>query len=232
MDEGTVGMSSIAGDYTDWRQIEHRAVIPCLIPQTLVQFLVPGQTALDIGCSRGAVSFFLARHGLNVVGIDINAPAIADARQQALSEDPRARVRFEVVDILDEAELGTFDVVVMIRLHTCFAKASSWRALLNRAYQCVSAGGVIYVHDFLMASDNENYRLRYQAARDRGWRNGNFVVDEAGGRPLFIAHHHSKEEVDEITAPYQTISLQFHQSLSRHGNVCSMFEFLGRKPCL
>ncbi len=222
-------MTSTEGEYTDWRHVDYQPAISELLPHALVPFVVPGQTALEIGCGRGAVCFFLARHGLHALGIDINADAIAAARQQALSDGPGSSVRFEVADIIEEQDLGTFDFVLMIRVLTCFPEVATWQALLHRAHQCVKPGGMMYIHDFSLAPENENYRWRYQTGRDLGWRTGNFGVNDATGRRLFIAHHHSREEVEEIVAPYQIVSLQSHQSLSMNGNVCSMFEFVGTK---
>ena len=46
---------------------------------------------------------------------------------------------------------------------------------------------------------------------------------------LFIAHHHSREELDEIMSPYEKVFLNIHDSLSLNGNACRMFEFLGER---
>jgi hypothetical protein len=46
---------------------------------------------------------------------------------------------------------------------------------------------------------------------------------------LFIAHHHSMEEIAEIASPYKKLFLNFHDSVSLNGNACRMFEFLGKR---
>ena len=225
-------MISTEGDYTDWSHIDYQPVIHELLPDGLVPFLSPGQSALEIGSGRGAVCFFLARHGLHALGIDINHDAIAVARQQALRDGLGLTLRFEVADILKQTDIGAFDFVLMIRVLTCFSEIASWQALLRRAYECIKPGGMIYVHDFLLAPLNENYLWRYERGRELGWRNGNFAVNDTRGRLLFIAHHHPNEEVEEVVAPYQVVSLQSHESRSMNGNACSMFEFLGIKRAL
>jgi SAM-dependent methyltransferase len=223
-------MISTEGGYADWNDIDYQPAIPELLPEALVPFFRRDQTALEIGSGHGAVCFFLARHGLDALGIDINPDAISAARRQVASSDSGLTVRFDVADFLEQPDVGLFDFVLMIRVLTCFPGVDSWQALLRRAYACVKPGGMIYIHDFLFAPQIEGYRRRYERGKELGWRNGNFAVNDAKGRLLFIAHHHSKEEVDQIIAPYQMVSIQSHESLSMNGNPCRMFEFLGRKP--
>lgn len=85
----------------------------------------------------------------------------------------------------------------------------------------------IYIHDFLTSSDNEAYRIRYEAGAKLGWRSGNFQVNDTRGHRLFIAHHHSSAEVTSIRARFENLNYRRHDSLSMNGNACRMFEFLG-----
>lgn len=220
-------MTSPAIDYDAWRHIDYKPAISELPPDALGPFLAKDQTVLEIGCGRGSVCLGLARRGLNVTGIDINEDSIEAARQKAIAEGLVAR--FEMADVLANSAGGVYDLVLMIRVLTCFPEITSWEALLRGAYGRIRPGGMIWIHDFLMSPDNENYRQRYAQAADLGWRKGNFSVDDGMGRTLFIAHHHPEEELDTIAAPYRVLTLDFHESLSMNGNTCSMFRFLGRK---
>jgi hypothetical protein len=93
----------------------------------------------------------------------------------------------------------------------------------------LNQSGLIYIHDFLMSPELSNYGQRYSEGSARGWRPGNFLVKAPSGSELFVAHHHSDEEVQEITIPYDTLHFQIHHSLSMNGNECKMFQFIGRK---
>jgi SAM-dependent methyltransferase len=210
-------------DYADWRHIEYNPAISSHIPHDLVPFLKPGHTALEIGCGTGSVCDFLTEHGVNAFGIDINAASITDAKRRQTGG-----ARFEVSDILTRPSGEVFDLVVMIRLLTCVPEVSSWREVLRRAHGSTKPGGLIWVHDFFMAPDSHQYMLRYEQAGKLGMRPGNFLV-EKDGRPLFVAHHHSAMDLDEITKPYEVLSLVFHDSVSMNGNNCRMFRFLGRR---
>jgi SAM-dependent methyltransferase len=228
------------GEYRDWAGIDYRPHIADLAPLVVIEEMAtgqlpPGGTALDVGCNKGGVSLFLAQHGLHVLGVDINEAAIDEAvvneaKLGAANSALSGLVDFRVADILTEPLPTLFDVVLLVRVLTCFPAASDWQALLNRAGALVRPKGYLYVHDFLLSPDSGNYRARYDAGARHGWRPGNFAVNAADGALSFIAHHHSEEEVDSITAPWHRVHFSIHQSLSLNGNACRMFEFLGRRP--
>lgn len=60
----------------------------------------PGASLLDIGCGGGELSAWLARRGLEVVGVDFSGAAIARAQ---LAYRGRARLSFRTVDICRES---------------------------------------------------------------------------------------------------------------------------------
>ena len=73
---------------------------------TFVRAFEPA-SVLDAGCGTGRVAIELARHGIEVVGADVDASMLAHARKQA-PDIPWVR------SDLAELDLGrTFDVVVM-----------------------------------------------------------------------------------------------------------------------
>jgi len=222
-------MRSAIGDYTDWLSIRYTPAIEELLPFALVPYLSKGQSALDVGCNAGGVALFLASHGLNVTGIDLNSQAIDVARKQAAASSFGSSLRFTVADITQFDPSTNFDVLLMIRVLTCFPDLTSWKSVLRRTQSLLREGGMLYVHDFLMAKDNEAYRDRYAVGVQQGWRAGNFSVSERDGTPLFVAHHHSRDEVQQIKEGYSERVFDIHESLSMNGNRCTMFEFIGVK---
>lgn len=69
--------------------------------------------ALDVACGRGFAAVWLARRGLEVVGLDISAVAIGQARKLARHSGVDERCRFEVVDLDDGLPPGPpVDVIV------------------------------------------------------------------------------------------------------------------------
>jgi SAM-dependent methyltransferase len=74
--------------------------------------LAPGRRVLEYGCGPGSYSFFLARHGAEVTGVDISPVAMERARETARSEGVADRTTFEAMDCENlEFEDGTFDLV-------------------------------------------------------------------------------------------------------------------------
>ena len=75
-----------------------------------------GPRILDLGCSEGVLEILLARKGFNVTGVDINAEALAFARD-LLAREPeevRSRVRFVHGDLAQARLLDDrFDTLVM-----------------------------------------------------------------------------------------------------------------------
>lgn len=68
---------------------------------------------LVYGCGSGAQSFYLAKAGANVVGIDISDVSIREARARALAEGVETKTSFSVMDC-ETLALGdnSFDVIV------------------------------------------------------------------------------------------------------------------------
>ena len=50
-------------------------------------WLVPGMKVLEIGCGRGNTAIWLAQRGLKVLGIDVSASAIRQAREAFPAQD-------------------------------------------------------------------------------------------------------------------------------------------------
>ena len=222
-------MNTEVSKQKDWIRIDYQPAIPDHSPLPVLQHVPPGSTVLDIGCNKGNNAIYLAEHGFRVLGIDINRAAIEVARMRAQELKAPGSAQFRVADILEEPVTEHFDVVLLIRVLTCFAECLEWDALLRRATQVLKPRGYIYIHDFLASPDIEAYRIRYEAGSRLGWRTGNFQVNDAQGNRLFIAHHHSPAEVALIRAEFETLSYRSHESLSMNGNVCRMFEFLGQR---
>ena len=222
-------MNQANGNFTDWKSIDYRPAIAEILPSALLLHISRGQSALDIGCNKGAASIFLAKNGLNVVGIDINSDALDIAGKRAETEGVGSAVRFAQSDIIASRDIGTFDLVVMIRLLTCIPVLENWNMALRQAYSALKHNGIIYINDFMIATETKNYRERYKAGQKFGWRPYNFAVNDKNGKLLFIAHHHPEDELNDIIRPYSKMSLHFQKSRSMNGNECNMFEFMGRK---
>lgn len=75
-----------------------------------VQGLTPG-TALDVGCGEGADAVWLARHGWQVVGVDVSQVALDRAAAHAEQNGVGGHCRWQQADLLAGDPLPTADLV-------------------------------------------------------------------------------------------------------------------------
>ncbi len=94
-------------------------------------------TVLDAGCGTGRVATELARHGIEVTGVDVDASMLATARERGPDVE-------WVEGDLRSFDLGrTFDVVVMAGNVPLFTPAGTQAELVAAVARHVAAGGVL-----------------------------------------------------------------------------------------
>ena len=84
-----------------------------------------GKSVLVLGCGNGAESFYLAREGANVIGIDLSDLCVENARKTALEQKLDNKARFLVMDAENmQFPDDSFDLVTATGMlhHTDFEK--------------------------------------------------------------------------------------------------------------
>lgn len=76
----------------------------------LLMYLPPTGRILDAACGTGTYSIPLAKQGYDVIGLDLETEMIKQAR----AKDSARQVDFQVRDMLDLADLGTFNGLVCL----------------------------------------------------------------------------------------------------------------------
>ena len=103
---------------------------------TMVRAYDPA-TVLDAGCGTGRVAIELARHGIEVVGVDVDASMLATARRLAPDID-------WIEQDLTRLDLGrSFDAVVMAGNVPLFTPAGTHEALVAGVARHVAPDGVL-----------------------------------------------------------------------------------------
>ncbi|MDF1503754.1 class I SAM-dependent methyltransferase [Roseisolibacter sp. H3M3-2] len=139
----------------------------------------PAGAALDVGCGTGDLAIWLARRGLDVLGVDFVAAAVDEARARAaaLPGDAAGRLAFEVGDALRPSALGAAVGAVLDSgfLHL-FDHAQRDRFVDDLA-RALAPGGRYYLLAFAVTFpaehvplqvDAEEVHARFPAAA--GWR--------------------------------------------------------------
>jgi tocopherol O-methyltransferase len=136
---------------------------------TTMAGITPGERILDAGCGIGGSALWLAaKLGVSVVGININAKQVAQARRLAREQRLEDRLQFHVADfcatrLADEA----FDVVWALE-SACYAENPC--AFLSECRRVLRPGGRLIIADgFLTRDDLADDEQRVVTRWRRGW---------------------------------------------------------------
>jgi SAM-dependent methyltransferase len=118
---------------------------------------LPRGRALDIACGKGRHSLYLTRLGFDVVGLDISALALSEARARA--ERAKLRIDWRQADLeASPIDDGGFDLIVNINYLQ--------RSLIAQIKRAVRVGGQVIFETFLIDQQalghpsNPDYLLR------------------------------------------------------------------------
>ena len=100
---------------------------------------------LDLGCGQGRDALLAARHGHEVVGVDLSEIGVAQMLEDAEAEG--LDVTGVVSDILDFRSRRKFDVVVLDRVLHLLLDDGQRRNALDRAARLTRRGGYVLVAD-------------------------------------------------------------------------------------
>jgi SAM-dependent methyltransferase len=103
---------------------------------TFVRAFAP-RSVLDAGCGTGRVAIELARHGIEVVGVDVDASMIAEARRRA------GELSWVEADLTTLALDRRFDVVVLAGNVPLFTPDGTHDALVRSCAAHVAPGGIL-----------------------------------------------------------------------------------------
>lgn len=118
----------------------------------LTSLLKPGEKVLEIGCSNGRITEYLAQNsGCSILGIDYSDVAIAQARQRAQSKADRPT--FRCVDLIaDEIPGEGYDTIVAV---DCIYFMGDYDATIKKLHAKLKPGGRMIVAAIQVKEDGE-----------------------------------------------------------------------------
>ena len=130
------------------------------INQIIAEAKKRGGRVLELGCGFGMLSLELARHGLDVVGIDLS-PAHIDIANQFKEENPFKEnfgsLEYRCEDIMkSEFEEASFESVIFFRSLHHIAKVDT---VLEKVYTSLKPGGNLLISEPIRAHFNQNSAL-------------------------------------------------------------------------
>jgi SAM-dependent methyltransferase len=150
---GGVGWAEYGDDLRDGQAAGNRPQFHHLmadwlgqIPDVHERLSSPGTRVADVACGQGWSTIAIARAYPNarVDGMDLDAPAIEQARRNAAGTDVADRVTFHSRDAADPALEGVFDLVTIFE---AVHDLSQPVAVLEAARRLLAPGGTMIVMD-------------------------------------------------------------------------------------
>jgi len=182
--------------------------------------LEPGSRILDYGCGYGRILAQLDDLGFaKLAGVDASAAMLERARQRLPAADLRV-CRGTPTPHAD----ASFDAVLLIAVLTCVPADADQQALVEEIRRLLRPGGLLYLCDFLLRSDDRNLQ-RYREQEPVHGTYGVFALDD--GLPL---RHHDPAWVRELLRPFESLEFESFEATTMLGNPATGFRFAGRKP--
>ena len=176
---------------------------------------------VDIGCGYGRTlnELFLLGY-TNTVGYDFSAGMIDRGKRQFPHLDLKI-----MTDNRTDLSDGSVDAVILFAVLTCIAEDPEQEKLISEIYRVLKPGGILYVNDFLLNSDERNL-TRYQKFEEKYGCYGVFELPEGA-----IVRHHSEERIDALLKDFSGREFERLTFTTMNGNRSNGFFYIGEKPC-
>lgn len=141
--------------------------------------LNPGDSVLDLGCGPGLYASRLARHGMQVTGIDYSRRSIDYAVQQAAGQNLEISYRYQ--NYLDLGDVAQYDAALLIYGDFCPLSPEQRARLLQNVWRALRPGGY-FVLDVSTRAHRQQYgtKNRWSVEENGFWNAGTCLVLEQG----------------------------------------------------
>jgi len=184
-----------------------------------IRYVSMNAAILDIGCGYGRTLRELYELGYrNLTGIDFSERLIERGRH--LFPFLNLEVQNENTINLPDASV---DAVLLCALLTCISSDEDQEFLRNEVLRVLRPGGILYVNDFLLNTDERN-KKRYEAALPKHKIYGVFELSEGA-----VLRHHDIRYVETFFAPFEQIEFESLTYKTMNGHTSNGYYFIGRK---
>lgn len=175
---------------------------------------------LDYGCGYGRLVGELHQHGFeDIEGVDLSPALISRARQHLPG------LRFSAIDSPPTLPLpdAGFDVILLFAVLTCIPSDTGQRELIAELHRLLRPGGLLYLSDMCLQSDERN-RARYEAFAAKY---GVYGVFETGDGA--VCRHHSPDWLRNLLAGFDQIADRQVPVTTMNGNPAQITQLLAGK---
>lgn len=172
---------------------------------------------LDLGCGYGRTLNELCQAGYrNLIGIDFSEGMIRRGHEQFPFLDLRVK-RSTQIELPD----ASMDAVILFAVLTCIRNNTEQQALLREIQRVLRPGGILYVNDFLLNSDERN-RVRYEKFQEKYGTYGVFELPEGA-----VLRHHDEAWIKELLSDFTALAYEHLTFRTMNGNQSNGFYFIG-----
>ena len=174
---------------------------------------------VDVGCGYGRVLKILQEEGYtDLTGYDFSPQMIERGRRECPD------IRFETMEegkIPQEGESA--DAVILFAVLTCIVSDEKQDELIREIQRILKPGGILYVNDYLLASDERNLKRYAQYEKELGVY-GAFALPEGA-----LCRHHTEEHIRELLRDFETKEYEHIVFTTMNGHQSPGFTFIGKK---
>jgi SAM-dependent methyltransferase len=178
----------------------------------------PDARILDYGCGYGRNLQALHDQGWrNALGVDFSAAMII--RGHALH--PHLDLR--LIDSLPLAEPNaSFDAVLLFAVLTCIPRDEDQIALVAELKRLLKPGGLLYVSDYPLRSDDRNL-ARYRVSQPRHGVYGVWDREDGG-----VFRHHDTTWLHRLLSGFEELAREVIETSTMGGNAATVVQLLLR----
>jgi len=172
---------------------------------------------LDFGCGYGRVLGELYKEGYDkLIGLDFSPAMIAAARAQY------PEIAFEQIESLTiPLPDASVDGVLLFSVLTCIPTDEGQRQLLQEVNRVLSRGGLLYISDLWLQTDERNL-TRYARDEQKYGIYGVFDLPEG-----VTVRHHDQKWIESLTSDFTTVALDEIEVVTMNGNPARAFQWFG-----
>lgn len=191
--------------------------------EEFAKFVDKDSVILDVGCGYGRTLEELHQLGFkHLIGIDFSDDMIKRGKKQFSHLDLRVK-KDAAIDLADESA----DAVILFAVLTCIASNEEQKKLIAEISRVLKPGGILYVNDFLLNTDERNTK-RYDAyKKENGGEYGTFALPEGA-----VCRHHDEKwmkELLESEGGFEQKAFEHLTFTTMNGNKSNGFYFIGKK---
>jgi SAM-dependent methyltransferase len=175
---------------------------------------------LDFGCGYGrSLGELFAAGYRNLIGLDFSPAMIAAARARF------PEIEFGVLESSWTVPMpqASVDGVLLFSVLTCIPTDDGQRALVAELHRVLRPGGLLYISDLSLQSDERNL-ARYARDESKYGKYGVFDLPEG-----VTVRHHDLDWITTLTGDFEQVARDALEVLTMNRNPAKAFQWFGLK---